>query len=228
MTGITDWNATDIFRVHAVLAYQNTKQVLAQDTDYTSPFLQPNVPQSTNAISLKDYYYTGEIDLISTTPGPFSWTTGATFLQYDQKGVVHSTNYNTPADPSLYSDPNSGLNIFVEAPRQNQAVFAEVGYKITPDLELKVGGRYNHDLLGFSPTTYLQPFGPRSSVYVPLAPGYPQFNTFTGRVLLNWTPTKNDLFYGTISRGYKPGGTHPVRRLLCAGIRAELRSRLEG
>ncbi len=209
VTGITDWNATDIFRVHAILAYQNTKQGVNQDTDYTSPFVQPNVPQSTNFISLKDYYYTGELDFISTTPGPFSWTGGVTFLQYDQKGIVHPTNYNTARDPSRYNDEGSGLVISIEAPRQNQAVFAELGYKILPDLELKVGGRYNHDLLGFSPNSDLQPLGPNTNFFVPLHPGYPQFKTFTGRAILNWTPTQSDLFYATISRGYKPGGTTP-------------------
>ena len=209
VTGIVDWNATDLFRIHSTLAYQNTKQEVNQDTDYTSPFLQPGVPQAGNGIRLKDYYYTGEIDFISTTPGPFSWTAGATFLQYDQKGFVHPTSYNTPADPSLINDNSKGLVIFIEAPRQDQAVFAEVGYKILPDLELKVGGRYNHDLLGFSPNTQLQPLGPNTDFVIPLHPGYPQFKTFTGRALLNWTPTKNDLFYATISRGYKPGGTTP-------------------
>jgi iron complex outermembrane receptor protein len=35
------------------------------------------------------------------------------------------------------------------------------------------------------------------------------FNATTGRVLLNWKPADDQLVYGTVSRGYKPGGTTP-------------------
>jgi len=208
-TALVDWDASSAFRVHVVAAYQATDQQLHQDTDYTSPYVQPAVPQSTNDIHLQDHYYTGEVDLISKDTGPFSWTTGATFLDYDQQGVVHGTNYNTAALPSLVSNPTTGLVIYVHAPRQNEAVFAEVGYKILSDLELKIGGRYNHDHLGFDPDSYLAPGGPNSSFHIALKPPFVDFDTFTGRALLNWTPTKSDLFYLTVSRGYKPGGTTP-------------------
>ena len=208
-TAIADWNAPSAFRVHAVAAYQNTDQQLHQDTDFTSPFVQPTVPQETNDIHITDHYYTGELDLISKNNDRFDWTTGATILDYTQQGLIHGTSYNTPSNPQLYSNPQQGLVIFVQAPRQNQAVFGEVGYKIIPTLELKIGGRFNHDHLGFDPDSYLAPGGPGSAFHIPLHPPYVDENTFTGRALLTWTPDDGNMFYVTVSRGYKPGGTTP-------------------
>jgi iron complex outermembrane receptor protein len=79
---------------------------------------------------------------------------------------------------------------------------------------VKAGLRYNKDEVGFDPKSYIAAGPP--SVYFATT-GAPQgvigllsFKATTGRVLVNWKPNADHLFYGTIGRGYKPGGTTPA------------------
>jgi iron complex outermembrane receptor protein len=211
-TGIVDWKINDDVKIHVVSGYQSTDQYFAQDTDFTSPYVSPSTPQGTNTIQIHDWYSTNEVDFISTSSSPLQWTAGVTELDYHQPFTLQSTTYNPPG---LTSDPNSGLVLDFHTFRKNDAVFGEVSYKFSPQWDIKVGGRYNYDHTGVEAGSYLIPplpeplGGPQGVVRLPVGPNEPTYHAETGRVVLDFQPTTENLIYATLSRGYKPGGWTP-------------------
>lgn len=211
-TGIVDWKINDDVKVHAVSGYQETDQYIASDTDLTSPYVSPGTPQGTNTIQIHDWYATNEVDLISTSSSPFQWTAGVTELSYHQPFTLQSTSYNPPG---LVFNPNSGLVLDFHTFRRNEAAFGEISYKFSPQWDIKVGGRYNYDHTGIEGGSYLTPplppplGGPLGAVRVPVGPNEPSYTAGTGRVVVDFQPTPENLIYATLSRGYKPGGWTP-------------------
>ncbi len=211
-TGIVNWKLNDAVKVHVVSSYQVTDQYIADDTDFTSPYVSPTTPQGTNTIQIHDWYSTNEVDLISTNSSAWQWTAGLTELNYHQPFTLQSTTYNPPG---LTSDPNSGLVLSFHTFRTNYAGFGDVTYKFSPKWDLDVGGRWNYDHTGVQGGSYLTPplppplGGPTGAVRVPVGPNEPSYNAGTGRVVLNFHPNTNNLLYATIGRGYKPGGWTP-------------------
>lgn len=212
-TGVFRWDPSEAFRVNLNIAYQETDHKIGGDQDYTTPSVEPNTPQQQGFTALSDNYWTGELNLLSMNDGPFEWTVGATFLDWRQLGDVYTErdSYDFPPAGVFGFDQianQAGQNIFVDSLRQNQAVFAEVGYQFTDTLQVKVGGRYNHEKNGFPEVTIyplggLTNSGPSATL---LTDALVTFNDFTGRVLVNWEPSPDHLIYATVSRGYKPGG----------------------
>lgn len=202
-TGVIAWDATDGFRVNVNAAYQKLDQFIDTDSDRTSALLEPAVRPEGGWTRIDDSYVTGEINLVSTLDGPFEWTVGATMLDYHQVGGVWLPRGQAQIDG------NTGLFLLVDLFRQNQAVFGEVGYRLTDTLQVKVGARYNHEENGFYDTSYSTTAGPDGAPGPAFNPPRQVFNNMTGRVLVNWTPNDDNLVYATVSRGYKPGGTSP-------------------
>lgn len=194
-TAVLNYSGIDAFKVRVLGTYQTTDQLSIRDNDYSTA-----ATGTSSKITIHDRYYTGEIDLISPDNRPFTWTAGATMLNYRQPAfTVPNIAKGAPYEQSL--------TIFTDARRRNEAVFAEVGYKLGNGLEIKAGGRYSWDHVGFI-DSYIAPVGP-SGFRIPLNPGIRDFSEFTGRVALNWQIDPKLFVYGTISKGYKPGGTTP-------------------
>lgn len=194
-TAILNYTGIDAFAVRLLGTYHETSQSFTSDDDNTTSRLRPDVAPDATRIIIDDRYYTGEINLISPDNQPFQWTVGATILDYRQPGTVEKNPFGGPA---LYA--------YFDTVRKNQSVFGEVGYELTPDLEVKIGGRYNWDQVGFSSASYFRPvgsFGPTLS----LPGGIRSFGEFTGRAVINWQATPDHFLYASISKGYKPGGT---------------------
>lgn len=194
-TAVINYTGIEAFKVRLTGAYQTTDQLSIRDNDFGNA-----AGGTTNQIILHDRYFTGEINLISPDNRPFTWVAGATFLDYHQPGIT--SPIITPSAPF-----GKSLYIFTDARRRNQAVFGEVGYKLTPRVEVKIGGRYSWDKVGFDPS-YIAPFGP-GGFSIPLTPGLVSFSEFTGRAVINWQVTDEHFLYATVSKGYKPGGTTP-------------------
>lgn len=199
-TATARWDPLEAFRVNAVLAYQSTSHLTGGDYDRTG------VESAQGFTALEDDYWTGEVNLVSMGDGPFEWTVGATFLDYVQEGDVY-TERGAAIQTGL------GRNFSVKPVRSNQAVFGEIGYQLTDQLQVKVGARYNHERNGFErfliyPAGGLDNSGP--SAPFPANDQFVTFNNMTGRVLVNFEPNPDHLFYATVSRGYKPGGITAV------------------
>jgi len=210
-----DWAATDFFKVVANISTLESQQDIIIDSDLGSPVTDPTAQQDARDFLIEDDYWTAEVSLVSTGDGPLEWTVGGSYLDYQQDNYLNFMRYNTAQYPNTSIDPinNTRLYFYLDNRRENSAVFGEVGYQITPTLQVKAGLRYNEDEVGFDSSSYIAP-GPfaayNATVGLPIpAQELLEFDATTGRVLVNWEPNDDTLIYATVSRGYKPGGTTP-------------------
>ena len=109
-------------------------------------------------------------------------------------------------------------------------IFGEVYYNITDKLKFTGGLRYNNDSKEVSArstlASFFVPFGTQGSAFnSPAAAGFDgdpnragiqpfsnrsvSFSEVTGRAVLDWQITDDNLVYASYSRGYKSGGINP-------------------
>ncbi|MFM1886273.1 MAG: hypothetical protein RL026_1430 [Pseudomonadota bacterium] len=226
-TAKLDWQAHDSFKLLATASYLASSQHYLQDTDRASPFVYTTALAATATVqngadyTINDHYWSAELNLVSTIEGPLEWTVGASYLDYKQNNYLNFLRYNNAQFPGTAVDVtrHTRLYFYLDNVRTNSALFGEVGYDISPTLEVKVGLRYNEDEVGFAKDSYQSggptyPAGRLSHYFAPTGAPLPasllDFNATTGRVLLNWKPVDGQLVYATMSKGYKPGGTTPL------------------
>lgn len=213
-TANIDWQIHEDFKLQGNVSSFKSTQDMLSDNDYGSYLTITDATQEGRDFRIEDTYWTGELTLLSTLDGPFEWTSGISVIDYDQDNSLNLLRYNSDSMPgtSLDLENHTRLYLYLNNIRKNKAVFAEVGYQLTSDLQVKAGLRYNKDEVGFSPKSYLKPGA--GSYNATSGFPFPQqdlfdFEAVTGRVLANWQMTDDSLLYATISRGYKPGGTSP-------------------
>ena len=144
-------------------------------------------------------------------------------------GFVDS-NPTVPHNPQetgcVYMDPNpltslnnEGHNYFLSQnpyDLNSYAAFGEAYYNVTSDLKLTAGLRWTEDQKHFTDIPselFVQGYGYASTGVV-----NQQWDQFTGRTAVNWTPkldfTDQTLFYGSYAHGYKAGGANPPGAVL--------------
>jgi outer membrane receptor protein involved in Fe transport len=158
-----------------------------------------------------------------------NWTPGVTDRSDCLKGGFVLSDPNNPGGPPsicAYIDPNpidkvndNGHNYFLSQnpyTLNSYAAFGEAYYNVFSDVKLTAGLRWTEDQKHFT----LIP----SEVLVQ-GWGYPvtgvvdqQWDQFTGRAAVNWTPkldfTDQTLIYGSYAHGYKAGGANPPGAVL--------------
>jgi iron complex outermembrane receptor protein len=153
----------------------------------------PGPPASSQYFDVVEKPFSEEINIISPDTGRITWIAGAYYL--------HDTRDVSNEFPSQ-SFPNDILiNLFTTL--QNAAAFGQVGYKILPQLELQVGGRYTHASVS-NPSDNAINIGP--GVVKINAGGSHADNDWTGKVALNWTANDNNFIYAFAAKGFKAGG----------------------
>ena len=213
-TFTTDWQFSEGVKLLTNFSYFDSTQDIRTDGDYGSYLTITDEPQTGRDFRIFDEYWTGEMTLVSTGEGPFQWTTGLSIIDYDQKNNLNLLRYNNESYPrtSLDLESHTRLFMYLHNVRKNKAVFGEVAYQFTPDVEVKFGLRYNRDEVGFAEDSYITPGA--GSYNATSGRPFPQnqlfdFSALTGRVVANWHLSDDSMLYGTIGRGYKPGGTSP-------------------
>jgi outer membrane receptor protein involved in Fe transport len=135
-------------------------------------------------------------------------------------------------DPNPLSDINGeGHNYFRSknvVHTRSWAVFGEGYWDLTPELRLTTGLRYTEDRKDTTPyPSQLLLGAPLAGGSGPGSGGFARrgyyalpdieqkWEAVTGRIVLDWSPTlsftDDTLIYGSLSRGYKGGGTNPPR-----------------
>lgn len=166
-----------------------------QDLDVSHiPFVQlTGQPQYVGA-------FTEELRLTSPNEQKLRWTAGV----FEQRVHYHQTNFvyaNLAILTTGSTNPANAMYIPLSILEQNEnlnayAAFVQANYDIVPHLELTLAGRYDHD--------------PRSQVSGPPdnLGGYEQrtFNNFQPKASLSYKPSPQQTYYGTFSKGFRPGG----------------------
>ena len=156
--------------------------------------------------------------------------------QLDNSGTTpYGYQYNNLANAAViaggYIDPNpitslnnNGHNYFLSQNPyvlNSYAAFGEANYSVLSDLKLTAGLRWTEDQKHFTDIP---------SWVVESGWGYPiagvvdqQWDQFTGRAVVNWTPkldfTDQTLVYGSYAHGYKAGGANPPGAIYSSQLR---------
>jgi outer membrane receptor protein involved in Fe transport len=132
--------------------------------------------------------------------------------------------------PPAYSGPSQFRNATAEFRLKSYGIFGEVYYDFSDALKLTLGIRYNNDkksvLSRSSLFNFLVPYSETGNAFDapgaakfdadPLTAGAQpflqqngKFDKFTGRAVLDYKITPDNLLYASYSRGYKSGGFNP-------------------
>lgn len=180
----------------SITGYQFGNTQFAGDSDGT------NVLPFSAAYDVNQTLWSQEFNLISPVDQRLRWVLGA-YYQSDlidfPAGRFVTRSYLLPV-PVLIDVYLEGRN-----PKTSAAVFGQVSYDLTDQLELQVGGRYSqqtvvNDALSSAPMLGL--FLSQDDRY--------EDDVVTGKVALNWRLNEDNLFYAFVARGYKSGGINGV------------------
>ncbi|HRE34400.1 MAG TPA: TonB-dependent receptor, partial [Sphingopyxis terrae] len=209
-------------------------QELRLQSDFSGPF---NFSVGANALNFKsqdDYYVFSNL---------FSLLAEYFYNREDAPGEIGTGTRNCDAGNEfrecVYVDPNplgaingDGHNYFRSknvVQTRSWALFGETYWQIAGDVKITAGARYTNDrkrstpipsqllLGGFKFGTESGPSsgGRVSRGYPALPPINQEWNAFTGRLVVDWSPqtsfTDDTLVYASYSRGYKGGGSNPPR-----------------
>ena len=182
--------------------------------------------------------WSAEAIFTSKYSGPFNFLIGGIYSHYKVhyndyfvngfgfdyfSGVVGSLASGAPAFlASPYYDNNTNYYRL-----QSYGIFGEAYYKFSDKVKATIGLRYNDDkkLVNAHTLTLNVPVAigtPDASGTLAAAVPYLQQNNhgraLTGRAVLDWEITPNNLLYASYSRGYKAGGFNPPVSAALAGF----------
>jgi iron complex outermembrane recepter protein len=141
--------------------------------------------------------YSEEINVISPTEARFDWILGGYFQRNEIDVTIHQLEAGFPTD------------IYPINRRTTTAFFAQTNYALTESLELQVGARYSTYKASGRGGVFIGngiPVFPPGGLQVTSLAGSHEDQRATGKVALSWNLDDNNLLYGFVARGYKPGG----------------------
>lgn len=175
-------------------------------------------------ITNKQQNFTQEVRLQSTDPNArLQWVLGGFFSSNRQTSIEEIYDPMLPAlSPLLFGQPldvfsqdsdgnlnpllpngDSYINDTVGKDRQI-AVFADATYALTDQLKVSVGLRYAFTKFSF--TNFAD--GPQN-IGFSSGTGSKSEHPFTPKFNISYQATPSDLFYATVSKGYRIGGANP-------------------
>jgi iron complex outermembrane receptor protein len=183
------------------------------------------------------YVFINTITLTSASRNPSGgnfadtpWVPGVSDNHDCLDGGFVDSNPKKPSNPQgsgcIYIDPNpitklnnEGHNYFLSQnpyTLNSYAAFGETYYNVLSDLKLTTGLRWTEDQKHFTDIPselFVRGYGYASTGVV-----NQQWDQFTGRAAVNWTPkldfTDQTLIYGSYAHGYKAGGANPPGAVL--------------
>ncbi|NIB44649.1 TonB-dependent receptor [Pseudomaricurvus alkylphenolicus] len=146
-----------------------------------------------------------EFKLSSNNDGPWNWTLGAVYLEMEnQKRNVLVFTAENPANWPILEGFGLGLAEVTALPittleSESWALFGESVHQLNDQWELTLGARYFEDDIK-------QSDGAKGN-----------FDKWTGRVNLAWTPTEDSLYYANVATGFRSGRL-TAKHIVDAGI----------
>lgn len=165
-----------------------------------------------------------ELRASNAEPGFIDYVVGANYYREknDESGISWSSQIDAPLDQSQYYYYAGPVNTTTQT---SYGAFGQATVNVTDRLGLVVGARYTKNKLvrvgtftlpfnfdaGFPPPPYPDDQGNAICTYPNDCVGSPnngreQDHKFTWRLGANFQATPTDLFYASISTGFKPGG----------------------
>ena len=203
------------------------------DTDYTQilreVFLDTFIPQpgdlGTAAFTDQQSNLTEEIRLQSTNgAAPLSWVAGLFFAHLHENTTEYITDPTLSAEVGGFTNPPPfpGGVIYAQDPflaiDRQLALYGQADYKITPELKLTAGVRVA-SVYTAGNEYYAGPFvGPEPGA----GSGSFTEHPVTPKFGASYQPDEHNLFYASVSKGYRVGGINANLGTLCSSSLSEL------
>ncbi len=166
------------------------------DGDGTGGFIENN--QSTDHST----FWSQEFQLSGGSPTALSWTTGLYFSREKTSGTsltYDSNDYPVDLTPFTYSSQRSS------ASSHSEAVFGEATYAFNKQWSVTGGARYTREHISGDSSGGNIDFS--TFTLVPYAGGEAATSSrFTPKGLVEFKPTDAQLFYASVTQGFKTGG----------------------
>ncbi|MFV3077386.1 TonB-dependent receptor [Niveispirillum fermenti] len=245
LSASVDWDLGDGLSLKSITAYREIDAYFPRDAD-KSPY-----PVAATANRVTQDQFSQELQLSGDAlNGRLRWVTGGYYLRenaFDDNAVrLYSGLYEvlSPVLPDMYAvgpcttgpQPDCTTNAFSfdyfpknRIKVDTWALFSQINYDLTPDLNLTLGGRYSEDKKVYTQDNMLQlvqdpKFGPGTPGYTGTIPPFEEnglaryvgprelkdsWGSFTPKVGLAWTLTADHMVYASWSKGFKGGGWSP-------------------
>ena len=176
-------------KLRSISGFQSGNTRYRADLDGTS------APVSTFYDNVDETIYSEEVNLISPDTGRFTWLLGA-YGQWNKYHFMEPYQFfiGAPAGNPLTEYRLQGTN-----PERSLAAFGQVGFKITPSLQLKLGARYTDSRT----TNHVQVLQYGTPIVDEQSA---KFHNFSYKASLGWTVDRNNYLYGFVATGFRPGG----------------------
>ncbi|WP_213978970.1 TonB-dependent receptor [Sphingomonas sp. dw_22] len=191
-----DYEFAGGIKFRSVSSIQNANTMYRADLDGTASDT-PGAANSAFYDSVTETQVSQEFNLISPDNQRFTWLAGA-FGLWNSYFFLHP--YQFIIDVAYPFDlPAAQYKLQGRNPTRSLALFGQVGFDITDNLKLELGGRYtasqstNHvDVLQYG--TYIRDDQQTKS------------NNFSYKASLGWKVSPNHYLYGFVATGFRPGG----------------------
>jgi iron complex outermembrane receptor protein len=190
-------DATENVRIRWLSAFEHGiyEDMSDGDRTATTPPRSPSNPTAQGRVSYgrtKINTAVHELNVLSMGESDLTWVAGAFHMTDTTDIAIVRYNLSTVL-------PNTTPTAFTLTKSEitSQSVFAQVGYRFSPQWQLTVGARYSDDEQVYDRATNVAD-----------EPGIQRSSETTGRVALNWNVSDDVLLYASLSKGYKAGGVN--------------------
>lgn len=136
---------------------------------------------------------------------PWNWTAGS-YLFYSDAPSKQATHYGK--DAAALGSPQSNFSTINTTKSTNKGIafYGQVGYALTQQLQLTAGLRYDYEHQWEDVLGQYQKDGSSLITTTPDTSGKTSFHAWSPKATLSYALSKEHLFYGTYSRGFRTGG----------------------
>ncbi|MQP68609.1 TonB-dependent receptor [Niveispirillum sp. SYP-B3756] len=181
-------------------------------TNFTATSLPSAILGSVNALDIREI--SQELRLTSNFSGPFNFMFGGQFQDSRAKSASIAAFGAIPGQISVVGRPSPFIasGYLLDQKGEAYSAFAQLQYKITPELELSVGGRLSteeKELVSVLDGTSLATGAIELVGVRPLLSNGNQkksFNNLSPEFTLSYKPDRNLNFYGSYKEGFLSGG----------------------
>ncbi|WP_165799691.1 TonB-dependent receptor [Sphingomonas oleivorans] len=197
------------YTLTSVTAYKHQKNYSQSDLDYTS---LPIFSYNRNFLTADQI--SQEIRLNSPTGGFLDYVVGVYFFDLDVHAEERQggTFFRTDLPPGTLLSPVGGVGNY-RAKSRSYAAFGQANLHLTDQFTAILGGRYTHDRVFASFRTSADPnftLLPQTVLFAPAALSDEQ-DDFSGKVTVQYEPSRSFMIYATASQGYKAPAIATIR-----------------
>jgi len=212
VTGIANWELSDVFTLTNIANYRELDSTRAEDFDVSSVvnrFDLTGLPASIHYQEFTSEQFSNELQLNFATDSVFGLGRGLEGLVAAYYFTEDSFEDNrTGASPNPVPAEEASLLtqrvvLLGTGHAESWAVFANATFYVTDQIGLKLGGRYTHESREIENSS-LVVLANNARVRRALTDER-SFSDFTPEVGIEWKPTEDLLLYYTYSEGFKTG-----------------------